>query len=184
VGTGGKLEFDAYRRRWLSRIVLAWPAALLAQAPPKSRIGILGLESRASILSGELERFLATLAALGHVVGRNLEVLERYAHDPDELLRFAADLAAGRFDVIVTEGTPTTLALQNASRSIPIVTSVSDPVGAGFARSLRTPGATSPGYRRAAPRVAGRSSSCCACCARVRASSPWRSRSRFRGPRS
>lgn len=40
----------------------------------------------------------------------------------------------------MARGTPATRALQNATRVVPIVTGVGDPVGAGFAASLAAPG--------------------------------------------
>jgi len=129
------------RRRLLGTVFVGVlsPRAL-AQATPR-RLGLFGSEAQENLLDGMRGQFLAALAALGYVEGRNLEVHERYGRgDMQALPRLAAEMVALRPDAIVTEGTPATLALQAATRTIPIVTTVGDPVGAGFARDLRRPG--------------------------------------------
>jgi len=57
--------------------------------------------------------------------------------DPD---RLAATLLRSPVDVLVSDGTPATQALHRATRSIPIVASLDDPVEAGVAKSLARPG--------------------------------------------
>jgi putative ABC transport system substrate-binding protein len=52
----------------------------------------------------------------------------------------AAELVGLPVDVIVTWGTPATLAALKATSSIPIVMSAGDPVGAGLVASLARPG--------------------------------------------
>ena len=114
---------------------LAW-----GQDVAKRRLGFLGVTSREQFLEGQRDKLLEELARLGHVRGRNLEVEERYSpRSPDELRAFARELAA-RVDVIVTEGTPATLSAQAATKTVPIVAIVGDPVSAGFARELQRPG--------------------------------------------
>ena len=54
--------------------------------------------------------------------------------------RVAASLAASHPDAILAESTAGTRALRRATRAIPIVTYVADPVLSGFAASLRRPG--------------------------------------------
>jgi putative ABC transport system substrate-binding protein len=54
-----------------------------------------------------------------------------------------ADVVASEVDVIVTRGTPATIAAKNATTTVPIVfASMGDPVGAGVVTSLARPGAT------------------------------------------
>jgi putative ABC transport system substrate-binding protein len=60
--------------------------------------------------------------------------------DSPVLERNAANLVATSPHAILTEGTSLTRALAKATTTIPIVTSVGDPVGSGFASSLARPG--------------------------------------------
>jgi putative ABC transport system substrate-binding protein len=84
---------------------------------------------------------------MGYVRGRTLEVEERYETETFESLKEKArQLVALRVDAILTEGTPPTLAAQSATRTIPIVTTVGDPVAAGFAKELRRPGGNITGF--------------------------------------
>jgi len=59
---------------------------------------------------------------------------------PERLDECGRRLARLHVDAILTEGTPSTLAARKATRTIPIVTNVGDPVAAGFARDMRRPG--------------------------------------------
>ena len=78
----------------------------------------------------------------GYIEGRNVLIERRYtlAFD-DELSSLAVELVRGNPDVIVTFGTPSTLAAQKATRTIPIVFApAGDPVATGLATSLARPG--------------------------------------------
>lgn len=134
-------------------LILAIGAALLpgvapAQAPATRRLGLLSIGTPGTFLGKEGGRaqLYATLASFGWQKGRNLVVEERYASNPEELARHVAELVSLGPDVIVTEGTLTTAALQKATRTIPIVTTVADPVGSGFARELRRPAGNVTGH--------------------------------------
>lgn len=83
---------------------------------------------------------LKELAKLGWVEGRNLVLVPRYAQAPEEIAPRAADLVRSGVDAIFTEGTTQTRALQQATKTIPIVTGVGDPIRRGFALSLARPG--------------------------------------------
>ena len=82
------------------------------------------------------------LRALGWIEGQNLIIERRYSGGKTELLKGLADELAGlKLDLIAAEGTIATLAVKNATRSIPIVFSRSgDPVRAGLVASLARPG--------------------------------------------
>lgn len=81
------------------------------------------------------------LSALGWIEGSNLSVEWRYASgDPARVRSDVVELVASAPDAILTRGTPTTRALQQATKTIPILTGVGDPVGAGFANTLARPG--------------------------------------------
>jgi putative ABC transport system substrate-binding protein len=61
--------------------------------------------------------------------------------------RYAAELVALAPDIILAGGTVSVAAVQQASRSLPIVfASVADPVGAGFVDSLARPGGNATGF--------------------------------------
>ena len=68
-----------------------------------------------------------------------------------------AELAALDVDVIVTAGTPATLALKKATTSIPVVmVAVGDPVGTGIVENLGRPGGNITGLTSIAPELEGK----------------------------
>src|SRR6266478_1090996 len=71
--------------------------------------------------------------------------------NPDRLPELAADLVRARVDVIVTGGTPATLAAKQATRTIPIVFTVAGQVvEKGIVQTLARPGGNATGltFRR------------------------------------
>ena len=67
--------------------------------------------------------------------------------DADEIRRHAAELAALAPDAILASSSPAVAALQQATRTVPIVfVIVVDPVGAGFVDSLARPGGNTTGF--------------------------------------
>ena len=69
------------------------------------------------------------------------------AADVSRTRTFAKELVALQPDVILTQGTPGTAALQPETRTIPIVcVVVADPVGPGFVTSLSRPGGNITGF--------------------------------------
>ncbi len=142
------------RRRDLITLVggaaAAWPLAARAQQPAGvRRIGVLmhfaadDPESQA-----RLTAFLQGLQELGWTDGRNVRIDTRWAAgDADRFRRYAAELVALAPDVILAAGSPSVSALQQATRTVPIVfASVIDPVGGGFIASLARPGGNTTGF--------------------------------------
>ena len=81
------------------------------------------------------------MAELGWIEGRTLATRWQFADgDAARLRTLARELVAARPDAILTRGTPATQALQRATTSLPILTGVGDPIGAGFAQSYAAPG--------------------------------------------
>ena len=86
--------------------------------------------------------FRQRLSSLGYVEGKNIVIEERSAEGNAERLgELARELAASKFDVIVTPAVTATRAARQATNTIPIVmVHAGDPVGAGLIASLSRPG--------------------------------------------
>ena len=94
------------------------------------------------------------LVKLGWVEGRNFSMEWYFANgDTARLAELASGIGRSGVDAIFTRGTPATRALQQATRVIPIVTGVGDPIGAGFAKSLSQPGSNITGLSYAAVEI-------------------------------
>ena len=113
------------------------------------RIGVLLQATKSDLeFQPRLKAFLDGLAQLGWTEGRNLQLEYRWAGgNADEIRRHAAELVVLAPDVLVAAGSTAVGALQQATRTIPIVfTTVGDPVGAGFVESLARPGGNITGF--------------------------------------
>jgi len=81
------------------------------------------------------------LRDLGYVEGKSHLFLFRFAQgDAERFPVLASELVNLPVDLIVTWGTPASLAAHKATNTIPIVMSAGDPVGAGIVPSLAHPG--------------------------------------------
>ncbi|MBI3626261.1 MAG: ABC transporter substrate-binding protein [Candidatus Rokubacteria bacterium] len=126
----------------LALAVLGAPLASDAQRPPKvHRIGFLGAASSSGYAS-LVEAFRQGLRDLGYVEGKNIVIEYRWAEGRyDSLPDLAAELVRLNVEVIVTHGTPGTLAAKQATKTIPIVMAVSgDAVATGIVASVARPG--------------------------------------------
>ena len=127
------------------------------QARKIHRVGFLG-NSTAALEANLIEPFREGMREHGYVEGRNVVIEYRWAEGKYE--RFPAligELIAAKVDVIVTAGTPATLALKKATSSIPIVMiAVGDPVGTGIVESLRQPGGNITGLTSIATELEGK----------------------------
>ena len=105
-----------------------------------------------------LEAFRQGLRELGYVEGQNIAIESRWAEGKDDRLpAFAADLVRSKVDVIVAQSGAATQAAQQATRTIPIVMSLSnDAVGSGLVASLARPGGNITGLTIIAPDLAGK----------------------------
>ena len=113
------------------------------------RIGVLMNLSENDLEAQRLvTAFREGLAQLGWVNGRNLRIDYRWASgDISRIRAFAKELVELSPDIIVGYATPSVLALQQETRSIPIVfLSVTDPVGQGLVASLAHPGGNVTGF--------------------------------------
>src|SRR5262245_58140559 len=85
---------------------------------------------------------------LGWIDGRNVAIEYRWAEGRSErFTEIAAEFVRLKVDVIVTQGTPPTLATKKATATIPIVSVVmGDPVGNDLVASLARPGGNVTGF--------------------------------------
>jgi putative tryptophan/tyrosine transport system substrate-binding protein len=149
---------EAMRRQigfCLLAIVLLTVSSGEAQQPAKlPTIGLLGAAS-ASSYAPFVEAFRQGMHDRGYVEGKNVAVEYRWAEGKyDRLPDLAAELVRLKVDVIVTHGTPGTLAAKQATATIPIVmTVVGDPVGSGLVASLARPGGNITGTSIFAPEL-------------------------------
>jgi putative ABC transport system substrate-binding protein len=95
-----------------------------------------------------LTAFLQRLQELGWTDGRNIRIDYRWAAgDAERSRRYSAELVALAPDVILAAGSVGLEALQQATRTVPIVfVTIADPVGAGFINSLARPGGNATGF--------------------------------------
>jgi putative ABC transport system substrate-binding protein len=135
------------RRKFLATLLggaAVW--ALAARAQQRERMRRIGALMNLAEDDPEsplrLAAFLRGLQELGWTDGHNVRIDTRWGSGDAELFRrYAAELVALPSDVILATGTPVVGALQQATRSVPIVfTQVPDPVSDGFVASLARPG--------------------------------------------
>jgi len=127
----------------------AWPLAARAQqAGGMRRVGILmPLTADDPYDQARLAAFLQGLQEAGWSVGRNLRIDTRWGGNFDRIRKSAMELVALAPDVILTIGTNSAIALQQASRTVPVVfTAVTDPAGGGLVESLARPGGNMTGF--------------------------------------
>ena len=144
TGHIGRREFVA-----LLASTAAWPFAARAQHSERMRrIGVLmGLVANDPEAQSRVAAFENGLRELGWVKGHNLSIEYRWAGDGNVLRDHAAELLAMAPDLILANSTPVTAALQEQSRTVPIVfTQVSDPVGQGLVSNLAHPGGNLTGF--------------------------------------
>jgi ABC-type uncharacterized transport system substrate-binding protein len=119
-------------------------APFIAGAQPAGRVYRIGvLETRSPGLNAaNMGAFRQGMRELGYKEGQNLELVYRSSDGRDE--RFpdlANELVRLKVDLILTRGTPASLASKRATQTIPVVmASVGDPVGTGLVASLGRPG--------------------------------------------
>jgi putative ABC transport system substrate-binding protein len=128
----------------------SWPLA--ARAQQAERVRRIGILMNATAGDPEAQTYVAAfeqgMQEFGWSVGRNLRVDLRWGgDDADRTRQYAAELAALSPDVMLAAGGPIIRAMQQATRTLPIVFAQSiDPVGAGVVASLARPGGNVTGF--------------------------------------
>ena len=128
----------------------AWPLAASAQqGEPVRRVGVLmPFAETDQEAQARLQAFRQGLTNLGWVEGRNLRIEVRWT-GPDVVSQrsHGRELLALTPDVILTSTSPATLALREATRTIPIVfVTLNDPVSTGIVSNLARPEANVTGF--------------------------------------
>jgi putative ABC transport system substrate-binding protein len=99
--------------------------------------------------------FREGLQKLGWSDGRDIHIEERWGPNADELGRHAAEFAGMTPDVILAGSASPTRALQQATRTIPIVfANVPDPVANGLVTNLARPSGNITGFANYEPTIA------------------------------
>ena len=145
------------RRHVLLALAAGSLGARFALAAGTARVGFLGTESEAEY-ANNLGALRAGLRELGYAEGKNLTFETRWANGKNERLpALAAELVMLKVAVIVTHGTPGTLAAKGATSTIPIVMASSgDAAATGLVASLARPGGNVTGMTSLLPEVSAK----------------------------
>ena len=140
------------RRKFITLLggaLAAWPLAALGQQGERVRlIGVLlPIGKDDPDYQPWVGVFKQALQELGWVDGRNARIDIRWANNPAEIRREAAELVALAPDVVLAPGTSTVGPLTQATHTVPIVFPIiADPVSGGFVDSLARPGGNATGF--------------------------------------
>ena len=156
---GCTFQMSGLRLQWLALIVEAvmrrrefmafgaataiWPLATRAQ----QRAARIGFFTPQSPDPSWIEAFRAGMSEHGYREGRNLIIALRSADgEKDRYTELIGELLSFKPDVMMTWSTPTSMALKQATGTIPIVSISGDPVGLGLAASLAHPQGNLTGF--------------------------------------
>jgi putative ABC transport system substrate-binding protein len=138
----------------------AWPLAARAQQGDRMRrIGLLMTgDENDPAYKLRVSAFTQALAGLGWADPRNVRMDLRWGGgDTDRTRALAQELVGLQPDIIVTNSTPATAAVQGAPRTIPILFgNVSDPVASGLVTRLDRPGGNITGFATFEPSLGGK----------------------------
>jgi putative tryptophan/tyrosine transport system substrate-binding protein len=140
------------RREFIAGLggVAVWPVA--ARAQPREQMRRIGLlipwDENDPLMNGRIPAFTQALADLGWADGRNVRMDLRWTGgDANRMGAFAQELVGLQPDIIVTESTPATVALQAQTRTVSIVfANVNDPVASGVVARLDRPSGNITGF--------------------------------------
>jgi putative tryptophan/tyrosine transport system substrate-binding protein len=130
----------------LGAVLLAVTAPALSTSSAADRVWRIGFLDLSPLptdpAAGNLPPFLNGMDELGHTENRDFVITARYADaDFARVPRLAQELIDSGVDLIVTVGTPTTVAAKKATTAIPIVmTGTESPIEHGLIASFPHPG--------------------------------------------
>jgi putative ABC transport system substrate-binding protein len=140
------------RREFITALggAAAWPLGAHAQQGDRvRRIGILmPLDENDPEAKLRYSAFTQALAGLGWTDGGNVRIDRRWSGgDTNRIRALAQELVGLQLDIIVTNGTPATVAAQQQTRTTPIVfANVGDPVASGIVPRLDRPSGNVTGF--------------------------------------
>jgi putative ABC transport system substrate-binding protein len=128
----------------------AWPLAVWAQQGDRARrIGVLMWgDENDPVLKTFTSAFVQALADLGWTDGRKVRMdLRWHGGDINRIRALAQELVGLQPDIILSSSTPSTVALQRETRTIPIVfADVAGPVASGIVSRLDRPTGNITGF--------------------------------------
>jgi len=127
----------------------AWPLAARGQNARVRRIGVLmPYDENEPVWKPRLSAFMQALAVFGWTDGRNAQTDVRWGGaDINRIRALAQELVVLQPDIILTGGTPATVAAQRETQTIPIVfAGVGDPVASGIVSRLDRPSGNITGF--------------------------------------
>jgi len=133
-------------------LTAAWPLAVRAQQDNRVRhIGVfMNLPEGDPDGTHWIAALLKSLDEFGWTEGRNIRLDFRWGVDAAHVQKNAEELVALNPDVFVAATAPAVLALQQATRKVPIIfVAVTDPVALGLVQSLARPGGNATGFSTA-----------------------------------
>jgi putative tryptophan/tyrosine transport system substrate-binding protein len=144
----------------LGSMAIGCPAEAVAQKPERvRRIGVLlPLTASSALGLRRAKIFTQALQDLGWTDGQNTRIDYRWpGADVEQMQSLAKELVGSRPDVLVGVGAAPTAALQQATRTIPIIFVMSaDPVAGGIVQSLARPGGNATGFFTTEPALASK----------------------------
>ena len=122
------------------------------------RLGVLmAAAERDPVRRDNVVAFREGLQKLGWAESHNIRIDTRWAVEAQAMQQLAKELVALQPDLLLSHSTPTTAALLQETRTIPIIfATVSDPIGSGFVASFPRPGGNVTGFTNIEPTTAGK----------------------------
>jgi putative ABC transport system substrate-binding protein len=150
------------RREFIAALggAAAWPLAARAQQPERMRrIGaLMPYDENDPEAKLRYSALTQALAGIGWTEGRNVRMDLRWTGgDINRIRALAQELVGLQPDIIVTDSTPATAALQRETRTIPIVfANMLDPVPSGIVARLDRPSGNITGFASWEPTLGGK----------------------------
>ena len=140
----------------VAALVAVMTAATGAQ--PAGKVYRIGVLASAQPPESMMAAFRLSLREHGYVDGQNLTIEQRWTDGATARLpELAEEIVRSKVDLILTWGTPASLAAKRATAIIPIVIfGVADPVAYGLVASLRQPGGNLTGVSNLVRDVMGK----------------------------
>lgn len=136
------------RRLFLRAAALFAASAVITRAQKPDRIPVVAILRTTNyvLLATQIDVYRNALRELGYVEGKTIQFEHRLGSaDPNGFDVAAKQLARSKVDVIFAVGTPAALAARKATKTIPILFYVADPMGIGLVASLARPGENATG---------------------------------------